>query len=73
MFLNQSAFPQMLLQIVVRYFAQKKAALLSYADFLHNFYGIFHAAVYLRGIRYVQLPTTLLAAVDSSVVQKEKI
>ena len=27
----------------------------------------FAAAVYLRGIRYVQLPTTLLAAVDSSV------
>ncbi len=27
----------------------------------------FAAAVYLRGIRFVQLPTTLLAAVDSSV------
>lgn len=27
----------------------------------------FAAAVYLRGIKYVQLPTTLLAAVDSSV------
>ena len=27
----------------------------------------FAAAVYLRGVRYVQLPTTLLAAVDSSV------
>ncbi|MBO7275230.1 MAG: 3-dehydroquinate synthase [Clostridia bacterium] len=27
----------------------------------------FAAAVYLRGVRYVQIPTTLLAAVDSSV------
>ncbi|MFA6929608.1 MAG: 3-dehydroquinate synthase [Lentisphaeria bacterium] len=27
----------------------------------------FCAAIYLRGIRYVQLPTTLLAAIDSSV------
>lgn len=27
----------------------------------------FAAAVYLRGIRYVQMPTTLLSAVDSSV------
>ncbi len=31
------------------------------------------AAVYLRGIRYVQLPTTLLSAVDSSVGGKTAI
>ena len=33
----------------------------------------FAAAVYLRGIRYVQLPTTLLSAVDSSVGDKTAI
>ena len=33
----------------------------------------FAAAVYLRGIRYVQLPTTVLAAVDSSVGGKTAI
>lgn len=33
----------------------------------------FAAAIYLRGIRYVQLPTTLLSAVDSSVGGKTAI
>ncbi|MDR3292761.1 MAG: 3-dehydroquinate synthase [Clostridiales bacterium] len=33
----------------------------------------FAAATYLRGIRYIQLPTTLLAAVDSSVGGKTGI
>ena len=33
----------------------------------------FSAAIYLRGIRFVQLPTTLLAAVDSSVGGKTGI
>lgn len=33
----------------------------------------FAAAVYLRGIRFVQLPTTLLAAIDSSVGGKTAV
>ena len=33
----------------------------------------FAAAVYLRGVRYIQVPTTLLAAVDSSVGGKTAV
>lgn len=33
----------------------------------------FAAAIYLRGVRYIQIPTTLLAAVDSSVGGKTAI
>ena len=33
----------------------------------------FAASCYLRGIRYIQVPTTLLAAVDSSVGGKTAI
>lgn len=33
----------------------------------------FAAAIYLRGIRYIQVPTTLLAAVDSSVGGKTAV
>ena len=33
----------------------------------------FAAAIYLRGIPYIQVPTTLLAAVDSSVGGKTAV
>jgi len=32
----------------------------------------FTAACYLRGVKYVQIPTTLLAQIDSSVAERRE-
>ncbi len=65
------------LGVLLEYFAEKK---LTRTDTVFALGGGvigdlagFAAAVYLRGVRYVQIPTTLLAAVDSSVGGKTAV
>lgn len=65
------------LGILLEFFAKKKLtrsdAVFALGGGVIGDLAGFASAVYLRGVRYVQIPTTLLAAVDSSVGGKTAV
>jgi 3-dehydroquinate synthase len=52
---------------IIQFGADRKSLILALGGGVVGDFSGFIAATFLRGIRYVQLPTTLLACVDSSV------
>ena len=56
-----------LLEEMARAGADRASLLVAFGGGIVGDVGGFVAAIYMRGIRYVQVPTTLLAQVDSSV------
>lgn len=52
---------------LIEYGADRKSLILAFGGGVVGDFAGFIASTYLRGIRFVQIPTTLLACVDSSV------
>ncbi|MCH1917656.1 3-dehydroquinate synthase [Leptospira noguchii] len=52
---------------LIEYGADRKSLILAFGGGIVGDFAGFIASTYLRGIRFVQIPTTLLACVDSSV------
>ena len=73
---ERSKNPRMLIEIL-EYMAQRRFTrediIVALGGGVVGDLGGFAASVYLRGIKYVQIPTTLLAAVDSSVGGKTAV
>ena len=69
---NLESIEQLLLELMERRFDRSDCIAALGGGVTGDMAG-FAAAVYMRGIRYIQVPTTLLAAVDSSVGGKTAV
>ena len=62
-----------IIEAMVRFGLTRKSLVVAYGGGVIGDLGGFCASIYMRGVRYIQIPTTLLAQTDSSVGGKTGI